>query len=180
MTANLKDTELFLTQYMLRYCTASGYLHGVLPETADIDEKWKELAPELCADAVREFNGYPEFCLACAGYMGMATAFFWDVDWERYGKEDYGFFRGPDGFDNMDEHILWTLLNRPEGSADEKRAVETMQSLSCEMKHLMDKSCVERGTADTYRLFLAAMGVMFKTGAGIELERLGYKFEKMR
>ena len=48
------------------------------------------------------------------------------------------------------------------------------------MHHLMKKSTVERGTADAYRLFLTAMSVMYKIGEAIELQRLGYKFEKLK
>ena len=37
----------------------------------------------------------------------------------------------------------------------------------------------EPGTAEAYRMFLFTVEVMFKIGAAIELNRLGYKFEKV-
>lgn len=175
----LQDRENFLTNYMLKYCTDLGYLTGTLLNSKDIDDKWQEIAPELCAEAAREFNGYPEFCLACAGFLGMAVSALWDVDWERYSGREYAFFTGPGGFDTMDEHILWQILGLKKGSAEEQDAVKRMQSCSTEMYHLMSKSTVERGTADAYRLFLSAMTVMFRLGEAIELQRLGYKFEKL-
>lgn len=176
---DIKDTELFLTEYMLKFCTDSGYLSGTLLNSADIDGKWNELAPELCADAVREFNGYPEFCLACAGFTGMAVSYLWDMDWARYNGKDYGFFRGPEGFDTMDEHILRKVMNMPEGSRKEQDCMKAMLSCSDGMKRLMFGSSIERGSADAYRLFLAAMKVMYRIGAAMELHKLGYKFEKL-
>lgn len=175
-----QENEVFLTNYMLKFCTDLGFLQGILPNSGDIDGKWQEIAPDFCAEAAREFNGYPEFCLACAGFLGMAVASLWDFDWERYSSRDYDFFKGPEGFDTMDEHILWKVLNMPKGSALEQEAIKKMQSCSTEMHHLMKKSTVERGTADAYRLFLTAMSVMFKIGEAIELQRLGYKFEKLK
>ena len=41
------------------------------------------------------------------------------------------------------------------------------------------KEAPEPGTAEAYRFFLAAVETMFKTGAAIELCRLGYKYEKV-
>lgn len=178
--ATLQEREFFLTNYMLKFCTDLGFLSGTLLKSEDIDRKWQEQAPEFCAEAAREFNGYPEFCLACAGFLGMAVAAVWDLDWSRYAARDYAFFKGPGGFDTMDEHILWLLLNMPKGSPEEQSAVKKMQSCSTELYHLMNKSTVERGTADAYRMFLSAMAVMFSIGAAIELHRLGYKFEKLQ
>lgn len=175
----LQDSEVFLTDYMLKFCTDLGFLQGTLLDSSDIDGKWQEIAPDFCAEAAKEFNGYPEFCLACAGFLGMAVASYWDFDWTRYGSRDYAFFRGPDGFDTMDEHILWKVLDMPAGSAEEQATVKKMQSCSTEMYHLMSKSTVERGTADAYRMFLSAMSVMFRLGEAIELHRLGYKYEKL-
>ena len=37
----------------------------------------------------------------------------------------------------------------------------------------------EPGTAEAYRLFLVSTEVMYKIGAAIELQHLGYKFEKI-
>ena len=110
----------------------------------------------------------------------MAVSSLFDFHCEPYSSRDYDFFKGPEGFDTMDEHILWKVLNMPKGSAQEQEAVKKMQSCSTEMYHLMKKSTVERGTADAYRLFLTAMAVMFKTGEAMELQRLGYKFEKLK
>jgi len=41
------------------------------------------------------------------------------------------------------------------------------------------KSGAEAGTAEAYRFFLISVEMMYKIGAAIELNRLGYKFEKI-
>ena len=55
-----------LTAHLLEVATGNGYLNGILLNTPDLDEAWQRYAPSFYPDAVREFNGYPEFCLACA------------------------------------------------------------------------------------------------------------------
>ena len=72
-----------LTAHLLEVATGNGYLNGILLNTPDLDEAWQRYAPSFYPDAVREFNGYPEFCLACAGYLGMAVAHLWDKDWTK-------------------------------------------------------------------------------------------------
>ena len=55
-----------LTTHLLQVCTDAGLLKGTLLSSPDIDEAWVRYAPSFYGDAVREFNAYPEFCLACA------------------------------------------------------------------------------------------------------------------
>ena len=162
-----------LTQYLVDVCTGNGLLKGTLLSTPDIDTAWVRLAPSFYGDAVREFNHYPEFCLGCAGYLGMAIAFLWDADWARYAEVPYAFFQGERGFDDMDDHITADILK--EG----KHCVAAMQSLSAATYHFLMKSGAEAGTAEAYRLFLVSIEVLYKIGAAIELARLGYHFEKL-
>ena len=162
-----------LTEHLLRTCTSGGYLGGTLLSSPDIDEAWVRYAPSYYGDAVHEFNGYPEFTLACAGYLGMAVAALWDRDWPRYRETPYAFFQGARGFDDMDDHITEEILK------DRKFSQAAMQSLSGAAYHYLMKEHPEAGTVEAYRLFLAAGEVMFKIGAAIELHRLGYKYEKV-
>ena len=67
-----------LEAYLLETCTSQGFLQGTRLSSPDIDEAWFRLAPSFYGDAVRNFNAYPEFTLACAGYLGMAVAHLWD------------------------------------------------------------------------------------------------------
>ena len=162
-----------LTEHLLQVCTSQGYLNGVLLSSPDIDEAWVRYAPSYYGDAVREFNGYPEFTLACAGYLGMAVATLWDRDWPRFRETPYAFFQGERGFDDMDDHIAENILK------EHRHSGAAMQSCSAAAYHFLMKEHPEAGTVEAYRLFLAACEVLYKVGAACELCRLGYKYEKV-
>lgn len=162
-----------LTGYLLSTCTDAGLLKGNLLSSPDIDEAWLRYAPSFYGDAVRNFNSYPEFCLGCAGYLGMAVAFLWDKDWARYMDVTYSFFQGERGFDDMDDHITDSILK------DRRHSVPAMQSCAANADHFLMRESPEPGTAEAYRMFLVTVETMFKIGAAIELCRLGYKFEKV-
>ena len=119
-----------LTEHLLQVCTSQGYLNGVLLSSPDIDEAWVRYAPSYYGDAVREFNGYPEFTLACAGYLGMAVATLWDRDWPRFRETPYAFFQGERGFDDMDDHIAENILK------EHRHSGAAMQSCSAAAYHL--------------------------------------------
>ena len=106
-----------LLTHLLSVCSGAGYLDGVLLATPDIDAAWERLAPDYLGDAVREFNGYPEYTLACAGFLGMAVAHLWDTDLPRFRNCTFADFLGPRGFDDMDDFITGTLLQPPAAPA---------------------------------------------------------------
>ena len=161
-----------LLDCLLRVCTSSGWLDGVLLETPDLDEAWLRYAPSFYGDAVRNFNAWPEFCLGCAGYLGMAVAALWDRDWERYKDVPYTYFLGKRGFDDMDDHITESILR------ETRLSRTSMQTCALQAYEFLMHEAAEPGTAEAYRLFLATVEVMYKIGAALELHRLGYKFEK--
>jgi len=167
---NYKDK---LASHLLKVATGGGFLKGTLLSCPDIDDAWTQYAQSFCGDAVREFNAYPEYCLACAGYLGMAVAHFWDEDWPRYSGCPYSFFQGSRGFDDMDDYITGHILK------EKTQSVAAMESCSAECYHFLLKAGPEPGTADAYRLFLQSVEVMFKLGAAIELCRLGYRIEQV-
>ena len=162
-----------LTDLLVEVATGNGYLKGDLLSSPDIDEAWMNYAASLYGDAVHNFNEYPEFCLACAGYLGMAVAHLWDKNWMQYKDSPYSFFQGVRGFDDMDDHITANILREGE------KCVAAMESCSAAANHFLYKSGAEPGTAEAYRRFLKSMEVMYRIGAAIELCRLGYKFEKI-
>jgi hypothetical protein len=162
-----------LTTHLLQSCSGSGLLKGVLLSSPDIDDAWMRFAPSFYGDAVRNFNAYPEYCLACAGYLGMAIAYLWDLDWAKYQDFPYSFFQGERGFDDMDDHITDNILK------ERKHSVPAMQTCSANAYHFLMRECTEPGTAEAYQFFLVTVEVMFKVGAAIELGRLGYRYEKM-
>ncbi|MBQ9185257.1 MAG: hypothetical protein IJ151_05240 [Bacteroidales bacterium] len=162
-----------LHEYLLEACTSKGLLKGVLLSSPDMESAWFRYAPSYYPDAIREFNNYQEYSLACAGYLGMAVAFLWDKDWARYKDIDYSFFQGERGFDDMDDHITGNILH------ENKFSVAAMQFCSTEAYHFYVKECLEPGTAEAYQMFLITVKAMFKLGAAIELCHLGYKFDKV-
>ncbi len=162
-----------LTAHMLEVATGNGLLSGTLLNSPDLDAAWQRFAPSFYGDAVKEFNAYPEYCLACGGYLGMAVAHLWDEDWAKFKDCSYAFFQSDRGFDDMDDFITGNILK--EG----QRSVQAMQSCSAAAYHFLMKSGTEPGTAEAYRFFLISVEVMYKIGAAIELHRLGYKLEKI-
>jgi hypothetical protein len=173
MTQTIEQYREDLKKHLLEVCTGNGYLKGTLLNSPDIDETWVRYAPSFFGDAVREFNKYPEYCLGCAGYLGMAVAFRWDKDWAKYADAPYAAYQGDRGFDNMDDHITDDILR------DRKHAVPAMQSVAASAYHFLLREGPEPGTAEAYRMFLATIEIMFSIGAAIELCKLGYKFEKV-
>lgn len=171
-TVNEKYRE-DLTAYLLEVASGNGYLKGTLLNTPDLDEAWQRYATSFYPEAVKEFNGYPEYCLACAGYLGMAVAHLWDKDWPKYKDAPYSFFQSDRRFDDMDDYITGNILKEC------KHSVAAMHSLSAETYHFLMKSGAEAGTAEAYRFFLISIEVMYTMGAAIWLNRLGYKFEKV-
>lgn len=179
-TEYLDSYESSLTDEMLRVCTSLGLLDGTLLASDDIDAKWKEYAPEYMGVAVKQINGYPEFTIGCAGYIGMAVARWWDTDWGRHHGEKFSALLGRRGFDDMDDHITEDILGHKAGSVE--AGVISGILLSC-AQIAMDRIRHEHIETETVRAFhiLARTGrAMFRIGAAIELKRLGYKFQKVQ
>lgn len=168
--------EQGLEQELLRMCRSLGMLGDMLLASEDIDGKWKEFAPEYMAEAVKNVNEYPEFSVACAAYAGMAVAHWWDEDWGRHHSCHLSDLYGSRGFDDMDDHIVADVL----ALGDPVKAgvtVKTVECLSQGVWTYIRSSAIERGTADAFNAFARACAVMFRVGAGIELKRLGYRYQ---
>lgn len=162
---------------LLRIASGRGFLEGKLLRSPDIEEKWRSLAPDFLADAVGEFNSYPEVVLAWAAYLGAAVAFGWDADWESCKGRDYRFFCGERGFDYMDEHITENILGYPLQGDDAASLAHAFSYLASAALNLLRHSGAEAGSAGAYQAVVDAIDAMFCTGAAIMLRRLGYKYE---
>ena len=171
--------ESNLLQEMLRTCSSLGMLDRELLSSEDIDQKWKEWAPEYIAEALPEVNSYPEFAIACAGYAGMAVAKWWDEDWGRHHGEKYKSMHGFRGFDDMDEHIVKNILGLSLDSVEAKQIMNIM--LCCAQKAItyIQHEHIEHQTVKAFHIFARTVKVMYKIGAAIELRRLGYKLHKV-
>ena len=168
-----------LLQEMLRVCTSLGMLDGELLNSEDIDQKWKEWAPEYIAEALPEVNSYPEFAIACAGYAGMAVAQWWDQDWGRHHSARYESLHGPRGFDDMDEFIVQNILGLTLDSVDAKQIMNILLCCAQKASTFIQHEHIEHQTVKAFHIFARTVKVMFRTGASLQLKRLGYRFHKV-
>jgi len=168
-----------LQREILKMCTNLGMLDGELLSSEDIDQKWKEWAPEYIADALPEVNSYPDFAIGCAGYAGMAVAQWWDKDWSRHHGAKYQSLHGPRGFDDMDENIIQNILELSLDSPEAKQLGNILLCCSQKAVTFIRHEHIEAQTVKAFHIFARTVKVLFKTGAAIQLRRLGYKFHKV-
>ena len=106
----LDNFEKTLQMGLMRVCSGAGLLGNELLSSEDIDSKWEEYIKDYVADAVDNFNEYPEAALAWAGFLGMGVAHNWDDNWTFHRHDSYRSYYGNRGWDDMDEHILHGIL----------------------------------------------------------------------
>jgi len=176
-TAELDIFESGLQNELLKVGSSFGMLGDTLLASDDIDDKWKELAPEYMAEAVKQVNSYPEFSVACAAYAGMAVAHWWDEDWGRHHSEKFSALLGSRGFDNMDDHIMADILGHPIDSVEAGVIVKNMEVLAQCTWNYIRHSSVEAGTSDAFNALARACRVLFRTGAAMQLKKLGYRYQ---
>ena len=171
--------EANLEKELTAMCSNLGLLDGKLLSSEDIDLKWKEWAPEYIAEALPEVNSYPEFAIACAGYAGMAVAQWWDTDWGRHHGAPYGSLHGKRGFDDMDEHIVQNILGLSLDSADAKQIMNIL--LCCAQKAVtyIRHEHIEAQTVKAFHIFARTIKVLYRIGAAIQLQRMGYRMHKV-
>ncbi len=164
---------------LLKLCTEYNMLDGILLATDDVDDIWKEMAPEYVADAVREIQNYPEVSVSWAMYLGMAVAYGWDEDWEKCKETPYSSYYGDQGFDNMDDHIVRDVLGCPLEGTDAEQIVDMVRRCGQTTVSLIRLENIEPSTPMAFHAFARAIKAMFRIGAAIQMRRMGYKFEKV-
>jgi hypothetical protein len=182
MEESIKYYEAYeenLQMELLKMCRSLGMLDSELLSSEDIDQKWKEWAPEYIAEALPEVNSYPEFAIACAGYVGMAVAKWWDDDWGRHHSARYEALHGARGFDDMDEYIVQNILGYELDSAEAKQLMNILLCCAQKAVKFIKHEHIEAQTAKAFHIFARTAKVMYRTGAAIMLRRLGYKFQKV-
>lgn len=178
-----KDTQLLdsfektLQTGLERICEGAGLLEGGLLQSDDIDSKWEEYIKDYVADAVQNFNDYPEAALAWAGFLGMGVAHNWDDNWILHRHDSYRDYYGARGWDDMDEHILRGILGLNLGSPEAKKISDTLQSCALATLGLIRHEGIEPQTATGFYALTRSYSVFYRIGEGIELRRLGYKKE---
>lgn len=179
-----KDEHLDLFQIrledeLLKLCTSLSVLDGGWLMTTDLEEKWREIAPEYMADAVKEINSYPEVALAWAGYLGMGYAALWDKNWRKHSRDGYSKMLGSRGFDDMDEHIVRDILGHQLDSFEAVKISGVLQSCAQCAIGLIRKEAIEGGTNQAFYVLARSVKVMYCAGVSIQLKKLGYKYERL-
>lgn len=175
----LDNFEMALLQKLIGMCRSYDKLNNIFPSSEDIDQYWKGIAPEYLADAVQLVSDYPIVSVAWAAYLGMAVAHGWDSDWSRYSAMKYTDFYGPRGFDDMDEHIVADILNMPLGSSQAAHLEDMMRRCGELTVQLIRQEQIEPQSVMAYHIFVRAARAMYRLGAAMELERMGYKMQPL-
>lgn len=182
----MKDTEFYdryeqiLEDGLVKVCKGAGLIGDMLLRSDDIDGRWEEYIKDYVADAGENFNQYPEAAISWAGFLGMAVAHWWDVDWEGHKNDSYTSFYGQRGWDDMDEHALHDILGLKLDSPEAKRISDTMLSCALATLGLIRHEGIETQTEQGFFVLSRSYSVLYRIGAGMELYRLGYKAVRIR
>ena len=66
--------ETILENGLLKICRGAGLIGDTLLRSDDIDDRWEEYIKDYVADAVENFNQYPEAAISWAGFLGIGVA----------------------------------------------------------------------------------------------------------
>lgn len=157
-----------------------GALDAHVPECPDVEERWGEVAREYMPDGAREFQQYPVVSLGWAMFIGMALAFYWDTDWEKYSKmkDLYTELRDRKGYDNFDETVVEDLLGY-KGEPAEK-VTELVAESASRVYSLLSHEQVEPGTEAALGCYIAAIHQLYLAGMAMELNALGYHMTPLK
>ena len=174
-TRDLDRFEQLLEDGLVKICSGAGLIPAELVRCPDVDALWDVYIKDYIADAVVNFNDYPEAALAWAGFLGLGVAWAWDADWQQYKDRPYRKWYGARGWDDMDEHILRDVLGLPLEGPEAKKISDTLLSCALAVLGLLQHEGVETQTARGFYLLARAYTVLYRIGAAIELHRLGYR-----
>ncbi len=179
-SAYLDNWEHLLEEGLLKLCNGAGLLDGEVIGSPDLEAVWNSYIKDYTADAVENFNSYPEAALSWAAFLGLGVAHSWDTDWGIYKDAPYTAYYGSRGWDDMDEHILRDLLHLSLDSHDAKKISDTLLSCALAALGLIRHEGIETQTELGFYILTRSYTVLFRIGAAIELKRLGYKKVRVR
>ena len=157
---------------LLKICSALGW-SGDMMISPDIEGKWDEFLKDYVADAVENFNDYPDAALGFAAFLGMAVAFHWDLDWERYKGLGYRDYYGIRGFDDMDDHITRDILLL--GDETDRKLRTCIGSCVQATQGLLRHESIDTSSEQGFYVLVRCYEVLFRIGAHLTLSRLGYR-----
>jgi hypothetical protein len=79
----------------------------------------------------------------------------------------------------MDEHIVQNILGLTLDSIEAKQIMNILLCCAQKAATFIQHEQIEHQTVKAFHIFARTVRVMFKTGAALELKRLGYKFHKV-
>jgi hypothetical protein len=169
--------EEMLKKELVTLCTSYNMLNNNLLSTADIDDRWNEFAPEYIADSIKEIASYPTVSVAWAAFIGLAVAHYWDSNIELFKSVKYTSFYGENGFDDMDEYILYKILKFSPEDREAKDVEEMIRRCAEKTVSMIRHEHVEPQSPSAFYIFTRAIKIMYRIGAALELKRLGYQLE---
>lgn len=178
----LASFEERVLKNIVEICTEFKLLDGRSMYVEELDEKWKDIAPEYFADAVPQIKDYPEVSLIWAAYTGMGMAAVWDKDWSRYKEHEnlYREFEKVRGFDYMDEYICEILLGIDLKSKDFKLQENVLRKCAMSSLDIIRHEGFEPQTVEAFHIYSRVAHAFYITGISLALKRMGYRYEKVR
>ena len=79
----------------------------------------------------------------------------------------------------MDEHIVQNILGLTLDSVEAKQIMNILLCCAQKAATFIQHEQIEHQTVKAFHIFARTVRVMYKTGAALELKRLGYKFQKV-
>lgn len=174
------DFEEKVSNSILKLTKDFNTTDGHFLEVEELDQKWKEIAPEYMADAVPQINDYPEVSIIWAAYIGMGCAVLWDKEWNKYkeGINLYEEFKRVRGFDFMDEYICEIFMGMDIKGQDFKYQENVLRSCANVAISMIRHEKVQPQTPDAFYIYSRVTHAFYKLGITIALKKLKYHYEK--
>lgn len=150
-----------------------------MPECPDVEEKWESIANSYIPDGAREFRDYPVASLGWMMYLGMAVAKMWDDAWEIYSQvEDlYLYMRDKRGYDELDEYICEDVLMLR--GNEESALGDLVSECATRVNYALLREPVEPGTKETFEAYVACLRQLYRFGAAMQLNYMGYHMTRI-
>ena len=112
-------------------------------------------------------------------FIGMATAKFWDKDWDKYNAvpDLYNQIRNQRGYDCLDEYILEDVLHMKANASD--KLSQLVAECASRTYNNLCHAHIEPGTREAFDSYIVCLHQLYLMGAAIQLKRMGYHMERI-
>lgn len=166
--------EAQVAEDLTSFLQHEGALDSHVPQCPDVEEKWGELLRAYFPEGAREFQEYPVASLGWMMFIGMAMAYYWDTDWEKYSdrKDLYEQLRDIKGYNNLDEAVVEDVLGYSGDASD--KMIELVAECASRVYNILRHTPIEPGTEGALGCYIAALHQLYLAGMAMELNALGY------